>query len=254
MRRYAQSIGSIAAIRLRLYDFKSSVGLPVAPSIELKVKNAAHSIEMRTGGSSDREVLEQIFVEREYEPIALWGPRMILDLGANVGYSSMFFLSRYPTASVVAVEPDPVNYAICCRNLKRFGHRARVVHGAVWPESRKLVLHHGAHGDGREWTTQVGPGRGAADPNAHIKGYDVPTLINLANVDTIDLMKIDIERSELELFSRNTDTWLPHVRNLCIELHGRDCNAVFFRALSAYSYDLGRSGELTVCRNLRAGR
>ena len=64
-------------------------------------------------------------------------------------------------------------------------------------------------------------------------------------------MKIDIERSELELFSRNTDNWLPYIRNLCIELHGPDCEAVFSRALVDYSFDLSCVGELTVCSNLQ---
>jgi hypothetical protein len=79
----------------------------------------------------------------------------------------------------------------------------------------------------------------------------MPTLIGLSGATEIDLLKIDIEKSELELFSRNTENWLPRIRNLCIELHGADCEAVFFRALADYSYNLSRTGELTVCSDLR---
>jgi hypothetical protein len=68
---------------------------------------------------------------------------------------------------------------------------------------------------------------------------------------TSELQKIDIEESELQLFSRNTESWLPRIRNLCIELHGPECEAIVFRALADYSYDLSRTGELTVCSNLR---
>lgn len=247
---YAQNIGWPAAIQLGFCDLDVQARTCVPSLVELRLKNAEYPIQMRVG-SSDREVLEQIFIEEEYEPIALTRPLMILDLGANVGYSSAYFLSKYPTASVVAVEPDPGNYEICCRNLSPFGPRAKVIHGAAWPERSKLALQRGTWRDGREWATQVKPANGMTSTADQINGYDMPTLIGLCGVAEIDLLKIDIERAELELFSRGTDIWLPRVRNLCVELHGSDCEDVFFKTLAGYFCDLNRSGELTVCRNLR---
>jgi FkbM family methyltransferase len=249
IRSYARTIGWPAAIRLRFYDLQARAGARKSFLVQIKLKNAKHPIFMRIG-SSDREVLGQIFIEEEYAPVELSRPKMILDLGANVGYSSAYFLSKYPTARVLAVEPDPGNYDICCRNLEPFGQRAKVIHGAAWPECAKLVLDRGTWRDGREWTTQVKPAT-QTTTSTYVNGYDMPALLGLCQAAEIDLLKIDIEKSELELFSRNTDGWLPRVRNLCVELHGRDCEEVFFRALAGYSYDLSRSGELTVCRNLR---
>jgi FkbM family methyltransferase len=250
LRRHIRSVGVLATIQLRANDAMAWAGVHRPPSIEVKPKNAAHAINMRTRGSSDSEVFGQVFVNKQYELTFLPQPRVILDLGANVGYSSAFFLSKYPEAIVLAVEPDPSNYAICCRNLKPFGRRATVICGAVWPEHTKLVLDRGSGGDGREWATRV---RQAKQPHTEgivVDAYDISSLMELCSFDTVDLMKIDVERSELELFSRNT-SWLRRVRNLCVELHGRDCEAAFFRALSAYSYDLSRSGEIMVCRNVQ---
>src|SRR6476469_2925625 len=60
------------------------------------------------GGSSDGQVFHQIFVEREYRCIDhLTDVRTIIDAGANVGYSSAYFLTRWPRAKVIALEPDP---------------------------------------------------------------------------------------------------------------------------------------------------
>ena len=155
LRAYAASIGLTNALKLRTYDLVSrSCVVPLPPSVSMTLSNALYPLKMRTGGSSDRLALHQIFIEEEYEPLALSHPTAILDLGANVGYSSAYFLSKYPTARVVAVEPDPQNYALCCRNLSPFGERATVVKGAVWPERTRLVLKRGAFRDGREWTTQ----------------------------------------------------------------------------------------------------
>jgi len=250
IRTYARTIGWSAAIRLRYFDLQVRAHISKTPQVQIKVKNANHPLFMRLG-TSDREVLGQIFIEEEYRPMVLSRPQAIIDLGANVGYSSAYFLSRYPNATVLAVEPDPGNYAICVSNLAPFGGRSKTVLGAAWPESSKLALDRGAWRDGREWSTQVKSAGGEASASTCVEGYDIPALIQLSGFAEIDLLKIDIEKSEIELFSRNTGRWLPRVRNICIELHGPDCEAIFFRALSDYSYDLSRSNELTICRNLR---
>ena len=107
LRAYAASIGLTNALKLRTYDLVSrSCVVPLPPSVSMTLSNALYPLKMRTGGSSDRLALHQIFIEEEYEPLALSHPTAILDLGANVGYSSAYFLSKYPTARVVAVEPD----------------------------------------------------------------------------------------------------------------------------------------------------
>ena len=86
---------------------------------------------------------------------------------------------------------------------------------------------------------------------ADIDAYSLSTLIDLYGVRKMDLLKIDFEKSELELVSSNTESWLPLVRNICIEPHGPDREDVFRRALSSYSYRLSRPGDLTICRDLQ---
>ena len=84
-----------------------------------------------------------------------------------------------------------------------------------------------------------------------MRATDINTLLAESGSDAIDLLKIDIERSEVEVFARNFEPWLGRVRNLVIELHDEECRRVFFQALSPYAYDLSEVGELTICRNLR---
>jgi len=214
----------------------------------MKPRRARHPVVARLRGSSDMDAFSQIFAWDEYACLrSIPSPRWILDLGANVGYSSAYFLSCFPTASVIAVEPDPDNCNLCRRNLAPYGKRARVVPGAAWSACSRLSLSRGTFGDGREWATQVFAGSG---PEGCVDGYDIPSLLELAGAEWIDILKVDVERSELEIFGDGSSSWLPKVRNICIELHGADCREVFLRALEDFDYDPGVSGELTTCRNL----
>ena len=150
---------------------------------------------------------------------------------------------------MVAVEPDPGNFELCRRNLAPYGNRAKLVHGAIWPRRSRLALSRGTFGDGREWATQVQE-RGDGPAEAAVEAWDIPSLLELSGEKTIDLLKCDIEGSELQLFGAGSEAWLPEVRNICIELHGPEFRRVFLNALRDFEYDLGSSGELTICRNL----
>jgi hypothetical protein len=89
------------------------------------------------------------------------------------------------------------------------------------------------------------------DEQASIPAFDISALIALGGGGPVDLLKIDIERSEIELFTRSCDTWLPQIRNLCIELHDRECIRAFMSAMQKYDFELRRSGELHICQSIR---
>jgi FkbM family methyltransferase len=249
--QYLKAVGVLTTLQLGRQRVWRALDLPVPQTIQVRPAGVRHPLIMRTEPSSDGAVFWEVFLRKVYECVAgLPAPKSILDLGANVGYSSAYFLNRFPAARVVAVEPDPETGALCRRNLAPYGSRARVVAGAAWPDKTPLVLSRGSFGDGREWATQVRE-RAAGEEGYRVQGWDVASLIDMAGAQRVDLLKVDIERSELELFGRNAHTWLPRVDNICIELHGRDCREVFFRALDGYEYDLESSSHLTICRDLR---
>src|SRR5262245_9783341 len=75
-------------------------------------RSSMHPLFVRRG-SSDLSVFDQIFIQREYACLDdLTGVRLIIDCGANVGYSSAYLLSRHPNSRIIAVESDPENFAM----------------------------------------------------------------------------------------------------------------------------------------------
>ena len=127
--------------------------LGILPTINLQLQKRSRATELTLTsrlleypvsarrGSSDLQVFHQIFIQREYrclDDLDLNG--LILDLGANVGYSTAYFLSRFPNCFVVAVEPDPENYEYLVKNVAAYGHRVTTLKAAVWPRSEYLAI------------------------------------------------------------------------------------------------------------------
>jgi FkbM family methyltransferase len=205
---------------------------------------------MRAGDSSDYEVFRQIFIEEEFKPLcAISNPSVIVDCGANVGYASRYFLEVFPNARVIAIEPDPENAKVCRMNLALHRDRSSLLRAAIWGCTTELSLARGDYGDGREWATRVRQPR--RDETATVRAVDMLTLLSEQSIGIVDLLKIDIEGSELELFGGDAcHSWLRRVRNIAIELHGTACTRRFFDALSGFRYQALRSGELHIALNI----
>jgi FkbM family methyltransferase len=248
---YCRELGPVTG--LRWYFVKVVTRLPIGGPrrVQIRPPGILHPVQVRMFPSSDDFVFDQLFVRHEYGLVCrrLTDPKFILDLGANVGYASAIFASRFPSARIVAVEPDPGNFELCQRNLSPYGDRIKVKLGAVWASRTQLALARGNHCDGREWATRVTEGAPTGG-DASVQAWDVASLLDMAQQEEADFVKIDIEGSEAEVFAANADRWLTRVRNLCIELHGDRCREIFFNALRGFDYELEEFREFTFCFNL----
>ena len=153
---------------------------------------------------------------------------------------------------IVAVEPDPENFAMLRRNLALYGTRVNLIRAGVWSHATRLALSENRYRDGREWSRQVRlvePG-----DKVEIEGVDIGTLLASSGQDRISILKVDVEGAETIIFSENYQSWLDKVDAIAIELHddsvfgkGRE---VFFTAIEGRGFHVSRSGELTVCRKV----
>jgi FkbM family methyltransferase len=253
LRVLKSSIGTRAAIEYavqqRAFRLLEKCGISVKGRlISLHVTGHRFPIRARYG-SSDLDVFEQIFVQEEHRPLRdVREARLIVDCGAYVGYSGMYLLDAFPDAHLIAVEPDEGNFALLDRNLGCYGERVSLIHSAIWPSKTRLVVSRGEYRDGREWANQVRESLAGEEPS--VDAIDIETLLADYPSRSIDILKIDIEGAEAILFASNCESWLDRVRNIAIELHGPECETAFFERMSRYEYELSRSGELTICRNI----
>jgi FkbM family methyltransferase len=157
---------------------------------------------------ADAWVVHEVFNRRVYEPPPAVGralagassPR-IVDLGAHVGAATLFFLQRFPAATVLALEPDPQNAALLRRTIEANGLHgqcelrqaaAGVAAGNATIEGFSLLAHLARDGS-EEAVDQLPVLRKyqAGADSAPVEVVDVVPLIGGA-----DLVKMDIEGSE----------------------------------------------------------
>ena len=241
-RRLARKLGWQFALRYRSAALGVRLGWR-GRLLQLHPPNLLHPIWLRIH-STDADVYEQVLKDEQYWPVAKDGDvAVIVDCGANVGYASAYLLSRFPRARVIAIEPFPANAELCRRNLAPYGSRAMVIDAAIWSRCTKLKLENRY----KEWGVGVRPLWWPGETGDIITGIDLPSL----RLKRIDLLKIDIEGSEAELFAHDTERWLPSVSNIAIELHGAECERQFRIAMKDYRYVESRSGDLTICRGIK---
>ncbi|MBI4341873.1 MAG: FkbM family methyltransferase [Candidatus Omnitrophica bacterium] len=199
-------------------------------------------------GTSDPMVFRQVFIDHEYACLTVESPRWIVDCGGNVGYTALYYLRQYPAAQLIVIEPDGDNLALCRRNLRAYRDRVALVCAGVWSHRAGLKVVRGQYRDGKEWATQV---RECAEGEvADVEAVSLTDVLAANGVERVDILKVDIEQSERVVFAKGYAPWLNRTKNIVIELHDDECEQVFFQALQPYRYQLSRSGESTVVRNL----
>tara|TARA_Y100001934_G_scaffold270838_1_gene356382 strand:+ start:168 stop:452 length:285 start_codon:yes stop_codon:yes gene_type:complete len=86
----------------------------------------------------DQEVFDEVFLSGEFD-IDFGAPSFILDAGAHIGLSSVYFANRFPNAIVLAIEPDASNYNILCKNALAYPN-IKPIQGGLWGHTGKLSI------------------------------------------------------------------------------------------------------------------
>jgi FkbM family methyltransferase len=134
---------------------------------------------------------------------------LIIDGGANVGISILFFKRHYPNSRIIAFEPDPKIFDTLKRNVEVFGLKGvTLVNQALW--SSETVL--GFTPDGAD-------GGRVCHLEDHEEACRVKTVrLRQFLTQPIDFVKLDIEGAETEVLQDSADL-LHKVMNIFVEYH-----------------------------------
>ena len=152
---------------------------------------------------------EEIFEKQIYRFPADTETPCILDGGANIGLSAIYFKQLYPKSQVIAFEPDPEVFAVLSGNLRAFGFDdVELVKKALWSSETTLSFMQEGADAGRV---------GNLLPEHNVVKVETVRLRDYLD-RPVDLLKLDIEGAETEVVLDCADR-LANVKNLFIEYH-----------------------------------
>ena len=178
--------------------------------ITVTMKNGARlTMRPQTDRGRDYGTAYDVFIQQVYH-LNIVEPRTIVDLGANVGYATLYFAMRYAKARIYAFEPHP-EHASCAQRLVNLnGLQQRVT---IYGVGAGVCANHRRLSDSGTSSTVLPP---SADSGLEIKIIDFFDWVR--QIGAIDLLKMDIEGAEFPILSDSRFAALP-CRDLIMECH-----------------------------------
>lgn len=197
--------------------------------ITLKLAGRPTPITVRPH-DGDISILYEVFARASYEiaedRLEPQSVRTIIDIGANIGLASLYFAARYPNAIIYSVEPNPDNAALLRINASR-ETRIVPVEACITGEPAKRVFITTAGRGSHHQMNSEGIGVG-------VRGMSVDELCREFGISHIDLLKIDAEGAEKEIFADGS--FLPMTGLVVAELHGGYDLDCFNHDLAAWGF------------------
>lgn len=133
----------------------------------------------------------------------------IIDGGANIGLSVIYFKQLYPESSIVAFEPDEKIYSCLKNNISNRNLRnVEVVRKALW--DAEMILEFDTEGsDAGRVNTAEGSQEVVTVPATRLRNY---------LEEPVDLLKLDIEGAETRVI-KDCEDLLKNVKKLFVEYH-----------------------------------
>lgn len=202
--------------------------------------------------SSDSDVFKQIILEEEYkEVVALMSKhkiksKNIIDAGANVGYTSIYLSQYFPSAKILALEPNENTFKRLAYNLQ-LNNLTNVVkiQKGLWNKDTYLKADYSFR-DRQDWAFRLE--ETTNETEKLFETVSVDGLMKSLDWESIDFFKIDIEGGEKVLFQDKEELdWLAKVKVMAIEIHDEfNCREDIESILKEHGFSLFYSGELTI--------
>ncbi len=195
-------------------------------------------------GSSDFYVFCQVVLEDQYRLSEVAQPKYIVDAGANIGLTSVVLLERYPECKILVIEPDPQNYSMAERNLRSYGQRCQLFPVALWSEAGTLNVQRGVSGDRLDWACRTVATEKSS--GVLVEARTLNSLLMEVGFPRIDLLKVDIEGAELQVFGEADTSFLEQTTYCAVECHDDQCLEAFTKATQRYGFSIRHEGELAI--------
>lgn len=167
--------------------------------------------------SSDYKVYVEIFLHECYvlskDYLKSIETPVILDIGSNAGISCLYFSTINQNCTYICVEPNKKNNKVLRHNIGGNGLNYKVINKGLWHEDKKLYFHETEE----FWTGKVD----STKSESIVDCLSLQSFITIYAKQDIDLLKIDVEGSEIDILIKDKliSNSLKNVHSIIIEVH-----------------------------------
>lgn len=184
-------------------------------------------------GTSDPGVINEVLIrpsrrlgsprlfakrELEYWVPAEIGPEVVLDIGANIGVTSLYFSRRFPEARIFSFEPVPSNFAVLEKNLGNLHNVVACNYGlGTRDEMVPIYACDDETNAGGFSLYDLGVDKSRSQ---EIRVRNIQAALAELEITRVDLIKIDTEGAEYDILLSMDQEMLANVKWIIGELHG----------------------------------
>ncbi len=242
---YIETLGCFAALRAGLRYVSGSSAV-----LKIHRPDLAFPLFLRVP-SSDVPTYKKIFVDQEYRLDPKQAPVVIVDAGANIGLASIYWAARFPQAKIIALEPEASNFQMLKRNTSQVGNIIPVC-AALWGKNEEVELVDPGSGKWGFLAQKKGKGaEGCGLSGTRVQGVTLDRLMADYGLNRVDILKMDIEGSEKEVFD-DAAAWIDRVDAVMVELHERlrvGCNRSFYLGTKGFDNEWVQGENVVLTRN-----
>ena len=227
----------IKYLTLRLVNYKGLASLKIKGNRKVYLRF----------GTTDIDVFDQIFTQGEFSKLKLDNTKIIFDAGSNIGLSTVYFSHLFPSARIFSIEPEKGNLDIMKLNLEKLNN-VTVVDKALWFQNDILSINDRGTGN---WGFNVTKNDEISNSNL-TDAVSINELMREFEIQKIDIVKLDIEGAEKEVFENNYDHWIKNTRLILVEVHdyiNPKASQAIFTTIINYDFHFEIMGEYLVFRN-----
>ncbi len=196
--------------------------------IKFRKNKVDYNFYFPINGKRQTESFKKMLLGYTYPVVKNFHPKLILDVGANVGATSMFFAISYPEARIFSFEPTEMNFRWLQKNTEGFKNITRIKKGAYSKDTNaKIFLDSESGGRNsiyKDWTR--------SDKFEFVELINLGKFLESRNLEKrIDILKIDTEGCEIDILS-SIKHHLKNIQVIYLEYHGKRDEKVIVEILS----------------------
>jgi FkbM family methyltransferase len=185
---------------------------------------------------TDLAVIADVLGGDQYATPVLADPKVIVDAGAHIGATAIYYATRYPCARIEAIEASPTTFRRLLRNTASLPN-IRCHNLALTSHDGQVVFHEASEA----WASSL---HGTGDA-LNVQGITLHSFLDNVGAERVDLLKLDIEGAEYDVL--RTAPW-ERIAAVVGEMHHWLPGVAFTEAdvlglLTAYDVEVDTSGR-----------